>query len=436
MKLTPQQRLSKARVALMTHPKFCALSGIMLMGTVKVEDGWGTACTDGRNEWYDPAFIEMLDDHELNFVVAHENFHKMFQHATTWSHLFNEDPSLTGVACDAVINLMIEDWGKPIGNFERIIKFPTIGGVYDEQFRGMDAGMVYRILKSKQPPPNGPGGKQGQGQGQGQSQSQNQSRDPNTIPPSNPKANTSSPTSFDKHDHHTVNKLTPQEVDQLRSQIDQAIRQGQMLSKDMCKKYGIGTGDSELGLDELLEPYVDWKQVMRDFVKSTMAGKDLSTYARPNKRLQSLGIYMPSAYSETTSRIVGAADVSGSVNYELRNEFFSQLESIRTEVNPEILDVLAWDTAIESHKRFEREGGESILDVKMRGGGGTNPACVFDYLRESKEHNSVAPDAIVVLTDGYVPGWGDPHSINAPVLWVVVGDNKAMPSHGQVVYVK
>lgn len=436
MKLTPQQRLSKARVALMTHPKFCALSGIMLMGKVTVESGWGTACTDGRNEWYDPEFIEMLDDYELNFVVAHENFHKMFQHTTTWSHLFDEDPSLTGLACDAVINLMIEDWGKPIGNFDRIIKFPTIGGIYDEQFRGMDAGMVYRILKSKQPPPNGPGGKQGNGGGLGNPSNQKQQSQGGSPPPSNPKAKTSSPSSFDKHEHHSAKKLTQAEKDHLRSQIDQAIRQGQMLSKDMCKKYGIGTGDSELGLTELLEPYVDWRQVMREFVKSSMAGKDLSTYARPNKRLQHLGIYMPSAYSETTSRIVGAADVSGSVDHELQNEFFSQLESIRAEVNPEILDVLAWDTAIESHKRFERDSGESMLDVKMRGGGGTDPACVFDYLRESGEKNSVPPDAIVVLTDGYVPGWGDPHSLQAPVLWVVVGDSKAMPSHGQVVYVK
>ena len=143
---------------------------------------------------------------------------------------------------------------------------------------------------------------------------------------------------------------------------------------------------------------------------------------------------MPSAYSETTSRIVGATDVSGSVNHDLRQEFFSQLESIRTEVNPEILDVLAWDTEVESHKRFERDAGETMMDIKMSGGGGTDPACVFDYLR--KEPSSVPPDAIVVLTDGYVPGWGDPHGINAPVLWVVVGDNKAMPTHGQVVYVK
>jgi len=174
--------------------------------------------------------------------------------------------------------------------------------------------------------------------------------------------------------------------------------------------------------------------VMRDFVKSTLAGKDLSTYARPNKRLKHLGIYMPSTYSESASRIVGASDVSGSVDHELSQEFFSQLESIRQECNPEILDVLSWDTEVESHKRFERDGGESMLDVKMRGGGGTDPACVFDYLRA--ERNSVPADAIVVLTDGYVPGWGDPKNINAPVLWVVVGDSKAMPTHGQVVYVK
>jgi predicted metal-dependent peptidase len=430
MKLTPQQRVSKARVALMTHPKFCALSGIMLMGKVTVEEGWGTACTDGRNEWYDPEFIDQLDDQELCFVIAHENFHKMFQHGVIWRHLFDEDAETAGVACDAVINLMIEDWGAPVGNFERVVKFPTIGGVYDEQFRGMDAGAVFRILKAKKQPPS----KSSQGNGNPNPNRGNGSGKPSTEPPSNPKAHTSSPSSFDKHDHQTAKKLSQQDQDSLKNQIDQAIRQGQMLSKDMCKKYGIGRGDSELGLDELLEPYVDWRQVLRDFVKSTMAGKDLSTYAKPNKRLQPLGIYMPSAYSETTSRIVGASDVSGSVGYELSQEFFSQLESIRQECNPEVLDVLTWDTEVESHKRFERDGGESMIGVKMHGGGGTDPACVFDYLRQEKGQTS--PDAIIVLTDGYVPGWGDVTGLDSPVLWVIVGDSKAMPTHGQVVYAK
>lgn len=433
-KLTPEQRLSKARVALMTHPKFCALSGIMLMGKVTVESGWGTACTDGRNEWYDPEFINQLDDLELNFVVAHENFHKMFQHTIIWNKLFEEDAQTAGIACDAVINLMIEDWGKPVGQFDRVIKFPSIGGVYDEQFRGMDAGMVYRLLRNKQ---KGSGGNskpnpQGQPQGQGQGQSSGQGK-PSTKPPSNPNANTGG--SFDQHDHKSPQQLTAQEADALKNQVDQAIRQGQMLSKDMCKKYGLHDGDSELGLGELLEPYVDWRQVMREFIKASVAGKDLSTYARPNKRLQPLGIYMPSSYSETTSRVVGGADVSGSVSDELRTQFFSELESIKNEVNPEVLDVLAWDTKVETHKRFERDCGETLVDVGVfRGGGGTDPACVFDYLRA--EQSSVPPDAIVVLTDGYVPGWGDVTGISSPVLWVIVGDSKAKPSHGQVVYVK
>jgi predicted metal-dependent peptidase len=435
-KLTPEQRLSKARVALMTHPKFCALSGIMLMGKVTVEEGWGTACTDGRNEWYDPKFIEQLDDRELCFVVAHENFHKMFQHVSTWQHLFEEDPQTMGVAADAVINLMIEDWGAPVGPFDRVVKFPSIGGVYDEQYRGMDAGMVYRLMRSKQGKKgNSQGqGQQGQGQqGQGQGQSQGQGK-PSTQPPSNPSANTNQ-TSFDEHDYKSPQQLSAQEVEALRNQTDQAIRQGQMLSKDMCKKYGLGSGGDELGLSELLEPYVDWKQVMREFVKSSVSGKDLSTYARPNKRMQSLGIYMPSSYSETTSRIVGGVDVSGSVDNELRDQFFSELESIRTEVNPEVLDVLAWDTKVETHKRFERDCGETLIDVGVfRGGGGTDPACVFDYLRE--EQSNIPPDAIVVLTDGYVPSWGDVTGISCPVLWVVVGDSKATPPHGQVVYVK
>jgi hypothetical protein len=57
MKLTPEQRMTKARVRLMTHPLFCALSGIMMMGKVTITEEVETACTNGRDEEYNPKFM-------------------------------------------------------------------------------------------------------------------------------------------------------------------------------------------------------------------------------------------------------------------------------------------------------------------------------------------------------------------------------------------
>ena len=137
MKLTPEQRMTKARVRLMTHPLFCALSGIMMMGKVTITEEVETACTNGRDEEYNPKFMELLNDEELCFLIAHENFHKMYQHCSIWEHLFREDAECAGIATDAVINLQIEKWGNPVGQFDRIVQFPSIGGVYDEAFEGM-----------------------------------------------------------------------------------------------------------------------------------------------------------------------------------------------------------------------------------------------------------------------------------------------------------
>jgi predicted metal-dependent peptidase len=147
MKLTPEQRKTKARVRLMTHPLFCALSGIMMMGKVTITEEVETACTNGRDEEYNPKFMEQLNDEELCFLIAHENFHKMYQHCSIWEHLFREDAECAGIATDAVINLQIEKWGNPVGQFDRIVQFPSIGGVYDEAFEGMDTKQVYDIIR-------------------------------------------------------------------------------------------------------------------------------------------------------------------------------------------------------------------------------------------------------------------------------------------------
>jgi len=415
MKLTPEQRMTKARVRLMTHPLFCALSGIMMMGKVTITEEVETACTNGRDEEYNPKFMEQLNDEELCFLIAHENFHKMYQHCSIWQHLFREDAECAGIATDAVINLQIEKWGNPVGQFDRIVQFPSIGGVYDEAFEGMDTKQVYDIIRKN---------KKNHGKGVPNPKGKPQSMKNGELDGK----------SFDKHDYESAQKISAEEAKQLSKQIDQAIRQGQILSKEMCKKYGIGTGDSDLGLGELLEPYVDWREVLRDFAKTYCGGKDLSTWSKPNKRLQSLGLYLPHSYSESTGRLVCGSDVSGSVDRDLQNQFISEIESIRNEVCPEVVDMLTWDTCVTGHERFEREGGKSVVDVQMTGGGGTDPACVFDYLRDESSSNQ--PDAVVILTDGYVGSWGDPQGINAPVLWLIIGNTSARPTHGQVVFVK
>jgi len=70
-----------------------------------------------------------------------------------------------------------------------------------------------------------------------------------------------------------------------------------------------------------------------------------------------------------------------------------------------------------------------VESTKPAGGGGTDPACVPKYLKA----NQIKPECVVMLTDGYVFGsWGE---WDCPVLWCIVGGNKAQPPVGAAIYV-
>jgi predicted metal-dependent peptidase len=105
LKLTPQQRLERAVVRLISEPEFLAYSAVMMVGDTRIEPDpkkCPTAYTDGFNVVYGEKFIETLTDEELRFVILHETLHKMYRHTVVWQHLFRRSPILANVAAEAV----------------------------------------------------------------------------------------------------------------------------------------------------------------------------------------------------------------------------------------------------------------------------------------------------------------------------------------------
>jgi len=59
-----------------------------------------------------------------------------------------------------------------------------------------------------------------------------------------------------------------------------------------------------------------------------------------------------------------------------------------------------------------------LLDsTKPRGGGGTSPTCVMEYLKQE----NIKPECIIMLTDGYIYDWGN--EWDSPTLWVITSDH-------------
>ena len=398
-----ERKLQKAKISLMRDPKFALLSGILMVGRTGICDKTPTARTNGRDEWYGREFTKELRDQELNFVIAHEAGHKMYRHLTTWKKLYDEDHRLANAACDYVINLMLRD----LDPNERTIAFPKWKdgplkgqpmGLIDERFRGMNAKQVFDILKQEREEGGG-------GDGDG-------------------------PEGFDEHDWNEATEgMSEEEKKQLAKEIDQAIRQGVMAQQKIAGK---GAGGLSRELEELMTPKVDWREVLREFVKATCRAKDTSSWRRVNRRFLSTGTYMPSLIGEKVGHLVIAIDTSGSIGGPELAEFLSEVKGIAEEVNPSQVDLLYWDSEVAGHEEYtESDVGNIVQSTQPKGGGGTSPSCITEYLKEKK----IEPECVIVLTDGYVGSdWGG--NWTAPVLWCITGGNEVIAPNGKTIHIK
>jgi predicted metal-dependent peptidase len=387
-KLTAEQRLEKAVIAIMANSKYVALAGVMMIGRRSIDDTVPTACTNGRDEMYGRAFVESLNDKELRFLVLHEVYHKLYRHLTTWRWMYDEHQQAANMACDYVINVKLVD--DNTDGFATMTG-PLEMGCLDDKYRGWDSAMVYADLKKQA---QGGGGGQGQ-PGQG----------------------------FDEHDWDGAKEMSAEEKQALARDIDEAVRQGALAAGKM------GSGGERL-FDELLQPQQDWREVLREFITATCTGKDYSTWKRPSRRYIGAGIYMPSGIREQIGEIVVAPDMSGSIGQAELTRMLSEVKSIADTVHPEAVRLLYWDTAICADERYEAHELDTLAQsTKPAGGGGTMVECVPEYMTAKQ----IKVQAAIVFTDGYLGGsWGQ---WDCPVLWVIVDNKNSNPPFGTTVHV-
>ena len=370
-----QDRIKKAHIAIMQHKVFCAYSGILACGKVKVGDDVPTAATNGWDVIYNPDFIEkqMKSDPELRFLILHEAQHKAYRHLQVWHALHEEDAQLANIAADHFVNLSLVD----MDNGEGFIKMPSVGIQPDPKYRGWSVKHIFEDLKQE-------GGGKGSGDGEG----------------------------MDEHDWANATSGDPTTDQEKANEIQRAIRQGEIVRRKMQGK-GAGNADGVFG--DLIQPKIDWKKVLRDFITETCAGRDESSWRKPNRRFLSYDVYMPSMVGTTMTELVIGFDTSGSCfGGDEMTAFVSNIKTIIEDIKPTKTHVIYWDTEVAGHQTFE-EGQFAVQNLQPKGGGGTDGKVLFDYLRD----NNINPQAIVQFTDGYVGDWGN---TNVPTLWAITTD--------------
>ena len=356
-------------------------AGVLSVGKVMFSDEIPTACTNGRDVIYNTDFIKTLDDRELNFVVLHEALHKVYQHMHLWKKLWKENPMLANMAADYVVNYAIHEADE----HNNITKRPD-SALFDLAYKGMTTKQIFDMLKKDSDYVKQQGG-------------------------------------HDSHDWEGAEQLSDEEVKETAKQIDQALRQGEIIRGKM-------NGNKNRSVTEILEPKVDWREQLREFVNSTCCNKDKTTWKRPHKRFLGQDIYMPSMIGESIGKVVVGIDTSGSIGDRELSEFLTEVVAICDEVSPSSIELLYWDTHVAGHETYNQGDYKALVQsTKPAGGGGTHVGCVNQYIKDKR----IEPEAIIILTDGYVENdFGG--SWDYPTLWAITTKHITSP-HGKTIHI-
>jgi predicted metal-dependent peptidase len=380
-------RIKKAHVALMRSPHTALYSGVMLMGTSEVTDGNFTAYTDGKNKRYSKSFLESIkDDAQVRGIVLHENLHVALKHMQRGVGMWKENAKLANQAADYVVNSIIIGIQNKDSN---LIELPD-GGLYDKQFENWSMREVYDYLKQNQDENEQSGGGG----------------------------------SLDEHDFEASQELTDEQIKDLAQAIDNALREGGLLAGRMG-------GEVPRVIGDMLEPKVNWREALREFVSNATKGVEEMTWAKMNKRYLVNDMYLPSMYSETVGELIIAIDTSGSIGGVELTEFASEVSGVCNTVEPEQVRVIWWDAQVHGEQIFRPSEYNNIASLlKPLGGGGTHVSCVNKYIEDKK----LSAEAIIVLTDGYVEHNVD-WTTSIPTLWMVTQNKSFNPPAGKKVFI-
>ena len=402
-RFTAEQRVQRAHVTMMDTKELRFFGALSLYGDITIgKDITATAATNGIDTVFNPDFVQTLDDKELMFVTTHEQLHKAYKHLIVWKHLRDEDALLTNMACDYVINLQLQDLDQK-GKF---MKMPTYKegdkngqphGLIDEAYRDMNTQQVFDILKQKnqQPPtgeggkpcedgdpvdspedgdpvdaPNPPEGQEGQGGGGGGGYSKEILEEAEKM--------------HDDHNYDEQEEKSVEELEEVAQELERAIRQSIEVAGDEA-------GGFVSKLKKMIEVKTPWEEILRDFITSVCKGNDITSYRRYNKRLIGSDILMPHTIGESIGDIVVAIDTSASISQTVIDQFLSEVKLIVEDVSPDNVHLLYWDTAVAGHEVYDENDYDSLTDAtEPRGGGGTDPLCVVEYV-----NNNISMDTTV-----------------------------------------
>ena len=392
---------------LMREPFFAALSRRIDKTATTAIPTAGVRVNPDRAQFemlYNPEFFAQLkDEHKLG-VLMHEFYHIIFEHVT------GRKPSdglkrIDNIAMDLAINGLPEMIGKLPCESDpgpMIGKEPMKGCMPGEgPFKDLPAGKSYEWYLQALKKMGEESKKKGEGQ-PGEGQPGEGSGQPGDGDPFG------GMDSFDDHDQFGEVDGTTQEIakERLKEAIKKAAEEA-----EKARNWGSVSSSMRQHIIDRIATKVDWRKVLRYFVKTSQRADRFSTPRRLNKRFPKIH---PGKRVRRHARIAVSIDQSGSVDDGMLAAFFSELNKLATIAE---FTVIPFDTRVAEDQVYVWKKGQTRKTERVLCGG----TCFNAPTKYVNEHKF---DGHIILTDLCAP---KPIKSTCQRMWMTTKANAQRP---------
>ena len=327
---------------------------------------------------YNPKFFEDLTDLNRTDILKHEFYHILFEHVT------GRMPENVNVeTAEGRRNMKLWNIATDLAINSHLQHLPEGGLIPGEgKFEGLPKGESAEWYLANMPDfeeedqgQKGDGADQEGNGGQGGKQG------------TNPGKGAGMPDSLD--DHSGWSQCSNEVKEMAKERLKETVRKA---AEEASKSNGWGSVSSSVRKDvmKMLETKVDWRKVLRFFVKSSQRADRSSSIKRINRRY---AYVHPGRKANRVAKLAVSIDQSGSVSDEMLSLFFAELNKLSAIAE---FVVIPFDTQVDENlvytwKKNKHQQPERVMM------GGTDFNAPTDYV------NKGGFDGHIILTDMCAP---------------------------------
>ncbi len=322
---------------------------------------------------YNPKFFADLTDLERTDILKHEFYHVLFEHVTGRMPI-DVKLKLWNIATDLAIN----------SHLQNLPKGGLIPGEPGTPFEHLPRGESAEWYLANMPEfdndkgsnQSGPSSSESQGEGSSGGDPSDRDSQSDGIP--------------DTIDDHSGWQECSQEVkDMAKERLKEVVRKAAE-EASASNRWGSVSQATRKKVMKMLETKVDWRKVLRFFVKSSQRANRSSSIKRINRRY---AYVHPGRKANRVARVAVSVDQSGSVDDNMLAMFFAELNKLAQIAE---FTVIPFDTQVDEDKVFTWKKGQTKLPERVLQGG-TCFEAPTDYV------NKEGFDGHIILTDMCAP---------------------------------